>query len=279
VATDVKHADQPASGANGHRAMPRPGARPRAIEAGTLCTPYSDGMSATGASMPPAGPRRRSRRTLSHDEILDAALELLDEGGIEATSVRGIAGKVGVAPNAVYTYYLDKAAVLAALSDRILGDVDHDVFADRSQPWRARLESVALELRQHLSAHPSAVPLMIRAAAMGGPHARALNEQLLALFVDIGLDPSDAARAAYLLNAYVFGSLALQASGALEPLPRAPEAPRPTSAAGTPDTSPATPLTETPAPAGTVAADASADQYVWGLHRLLDGLATLATRS
>jgi TetR/AcrR family transcriptional regulator, tetracycline repressor protein len=215
-------------------------------------------MSAITASAPPAAPRRRSRRTLGHDEILDAALELLDEGGIEATSVRGIAAKVGVAPNAVYTYYPDKAAILAALSDRILGDVDHDVFADRAEPWRARLESVALELRQRLSAHPSAVPLMIR-AAMDGPHALALHEQLVTLFVDVGLDPSDAARATYLLNAYVFGSLALQASGAREPLARHPGALRPTSAEG-------------PAATGSVASDGSADQYVWGLHRLLDGL-------
>jgi TetR/AcrR family tetracycline transcriptional repressor len=235
-------------------------------------------MSAIAASATPSGPRRRSRRALGHDEILDAALDLLDEGGIEATSVRGIAAKVGVAPNAVYTYYPDKAAVLAALSDRILGDVDHDVFADRAQPWRARLESVALELRQRLSAHPSAVPLMIR-AAMDGPHALALQEQLRALFVDVGLDPSDAARATYLLNAYVFGSLALQASGARAPGPRRLEARSPTSADGAADdASPAEPLHQSPAPDGSVGADASADQYIWGLHRLLDGLSTLAAR-
>jgi TetR/AcrR family transcriptional regulator, tetracycline repressor protein len=234
-------------------------------------------MSAIAASATPALPRRRSRRTLDHDEILDAALQLLDEGGIEATSVRGIAAKVGVAPNAIYTYYPDKAAVLAALSDRILGDVDHDVFADRSQPWRARLESVALELRQRLAAHPSAVPLMIR-AALDGPHARALNEQLVAVFTDVGLDLGDAARATYLMNAYVFGSLALQASGAPEPLPRAEKAAS-ASPRGIPSTPPDMPASQTPAGSGTPAADTSDDQYIWGLRRLLDGLAVLATGS
>ena len=45
-------------------------------------------------------------RTLSEDEILDATLKLLDEGGVAAASVRGIAARVGVAPNAVYTLSL-----------------------------------------------------------------------------------------------------------------------------------------------------------------------------
>ncbi|MEA3215617.1 MAG: TetR/AcrR family transcriptional regulator, tetracycline repressor protein, partial [Acidimicrobiia bacterium] len=56
--------------------------------------------------MPDAKVRRRPgpRRTLTEDEILDAALGLLDDGGANAASVRGIAARVGVAPNAVYTY-------------------------------------------------------------------------------------------------------------------------------------------------------------------------------
>ena len=61
--------------------------------------------------------------------------------------MRGIAARVGVAPNAVYTYFPDKAAVVKALVERLLGEVDHDVFADRSRPWRERVEALALELR------------------------------------------------------------------------------------------------------------------------------------
>jgi TetR/AcrR family transcriptional regulator, tetracycline repressor protein len=91
--------------------------------------------------------RRGPRRALTEDEILDAALCLLDEGGPAAASVRGIAAKVGVAPNAVYTYFPDKDAVVQALVERLLGEVDHDVFADRTQPWRRRVETLALELR------------------------------------------------------------------------------------------------------------------------------------
>ena len=52
------------------------------------------------------------RRALTEGVILDATLQLLDEGGATGVSVRGIAARVSVAPNAVYTYFPDKAAVI-----------------------------------------------------------------------------------------------------------------------------------------------------------------------
>ena len=63
------------------------------------------------------------RRALTEQEILDAALALLDAGGAGAASIRRIAAAVGVAPNAVYTYFPDKAAVERALVERILAEV------------------------------------------------------------------------------------------------------------------------------------------------------------
>src|SRR5688572_7145582 len=173
-----------------------------------------------GSSTPmsaPDPPRRRGpRRALTEDEILDAALSLLDHGGRDAASIRGIAAQVGVTPNAVYTYFPDKAAVVKALVERLLGEVDHDIFADRSRPWRERVEALALDLRAHLSAHPGAVSLMV-GGPMNGPHALALNERLLELFADSGLDPTAAARATYLLIVYVFGSIALEVADQRDP--------------------------------------------------------------
>src|SRR5918993_2129419 len=158
----------------------------------------------------PAERRRPGpRRALTEDEILDAALSLLDDGGANAASLRGIAAKVGVAPNAVYTYFPDKAAVFKALVERLLGKVDHGVFADRAQPWRQRVEALALELRALMTAHPGRVTVLI-GGPMDGTHALALNEQLLELLGDAGLDSTDAARPAYLLIVYVFGSMALE---------------------------------------------------------------------
>jgi TetR/AcrR family transcriptional regulator, tetracycline repressor protein len=222
----------------------------------------------------PAKRRRPGpRRALTEDEILDAALSLLDDGGANAASLRGIAAKVGVAPNAVYTYFPDKAAVEQALVERLLGEVDHGAFADRTMPWRQRVESLALELRARLTAHPGAVALMI-GGPMDGPHALALNERLLELLADAGLNPTDAARAAYLLIVYVFGAIALEVAAHHQPGPLPPEADRIGARHNTYAATPADHYPRTAAAAATLAAYISTQQYVWGLYRVLDGITT-----
>jgi TetR/AcrR family transcriptional regulator, tetracycline repressor protein len=217
--------------------------------------------------------RRRPgpRRALSEGEILDAALSLLDEGGQNAASVRGIAARVGVAPNAVYTYFPDKAAVFKALVERLLGKVDHGVFADRKQPWRQRVESLALELRALLAAHPGRVTLLI-GGPMDGPHALALNERLLELLGDAGLDPTDAARAAYLLIVYVFGSMALEVADVATAGPLPPESERVALRRSAFAATPADQFPRSAAAAAVVANYISTEQYIWGLHRVLDGI-------
>jgi TetR/AcrR family tetracycline transcriptional repressor len=218
--------------------------------------------------------RRRPgpRRALTEDEILDATLQLLDEGGANGASVRGIAAKVGIAPNAVYTYFPDKAAIIRALVERLFGEVDHGVFADRAQPWRQRVESLAVELRARLAAHPGAATLMI-GQPRTGPHALALSERLLELFADAGLTPTDAARASHLLFGYVFSSVALDIADLNQP--------------GSPSTAeqiaarhqafadaPAGQFPRVVAAAAAMASNISNEQYLWGLHRLLDGITT-----
>ncbi len=217
--------------------------------------------------------RRRPgpRRALTEDDILDAALSLLDDGGPEAASVRGLAARGGVAPNAVYTYFPDKAAVVKAIVERLLGEVDHDVFADRSRPWRERVESLALDLRAHLSTHPGAISLMV-GGPMNGPHALALNERLLELFADAGLQPTAAARASYLLIVYVFGSIALEVADQHEPGPLPPEADRMAARQRAFSATPADQFPRSAAAAATMAGYISTGQYLWGLRRVLDGV-------
>ena len=139
------------------------------------------------------------------------------------------------------------------------------------------MEALALELRARLTAHPGVVPLMI-GGPMDGPHALALNERLLELLADAGLDPVDAARAAYLLIVYVFGSIALEVADAARSPARCP----PNRNGSPPDAAPssATPAEHYPraaAAAATIAGYISTEQYLWGLHRILDGITTSTT--
>jgi TetR/AcrR family transcriptional regulator, tetracycline repressor protein len=184
----------------------------------------------------PIGRRTGRPRAVTAQAILDAALAQLDAGGAAAVSIRGIAAQVGIAPNAVYTYFPSKAAVLRALVERFLGDVNHDRFIDRKLPWRARVEALGLELRSHLVAHPGAVHLIL-GRPMDGPNALALRESLSEVFADAGSTADDAARSSYVLLVYVFGAIALEVA-AHDP----------------------------------ISEDFSTEQFLWGLTRVLNGL-------
>ena len=151
------------------------------------------------------------RRALSEQAILDAALALLTEAGAERVSIRGIAARVGIAPNAVYTYFPDKAAVLQGLGEQLLGRVYHRQITRDSLPWRDRIHAFAHDLRTELLAHPGSVHLLF-ASSLDGPNARAVNAALLSVLTGAGLDPDAAAGAAHLLTVHVLGSVALWAA-------------------------------------------------------------------
>jgi TetR/AcrR family transcriptional regulator, tetracycline repressor protein len=184
------------------------------------------------------------RRTFSEQAILNAALALLAEHGADGVTIRGIAASVGVAPNAVYTYFPDKAAVRQGLVEQLLGRVNHDRFTDPTLPWRDRIQALAIELRSEMLAHPGAVHLLL-GTPLNGPNALAVSRTLLSALADAGLDPRNAANAAYLLNVHILGSVAFQVAD--------PGHTRPPNQAPT---------------------DIETERFLWGLDRLLDGLAT-----
>jgi TetR/AcrR family transcriptional regulator, tetracycline repressor protein len=220
---------------------------------------------------PAEGRRPRSRRLLSQEEILDAALDLLDEGGPNAASVRGIATRVGVAPNAVYTYFPDKASVIKALGERLLGEVLQDSLDPCDESWRVCIEALALDLRARLAAHPGAITLMI-GGPLDGPHALALQERLLQLLADAGVPADAAARGAHLLIVYVFGSIAVEVTDRGQPGQPGRETDRLRSPRRTLTDAQAQQFPRSAAAATVIGGHASTEQYLWGLHRLLDAI-------
>lgn len=218
-------------------------------------------------------PARRPgpKRTLSERRLLDAALRLLSDGGAGAVTIRGIAARVDVAPNAVYTYFPDKAAVLRALVERLLGEVSLDQLTDRRRPWQERIQALALRIRSHLLSHPGAIGLLLE-GAMDGPNALALGETLLEVFTEAGLGPDDAARASYLFTAYVLGSIALEAAELNRSTAPTPEDQHVTARLADLAAVAANRYPRTAAAAPTMARYTSTEQFTWGLHHLLAGL-------
>lgn len=137
------------------------------------------------------------------------------------------------------------------------------------------MESVALELRARLAAHPAAVHLMI-GGPTDGPHALALNEWLLDPLDDAGLNPTDAARASYLLIVYVFGLIALEVADLHQPGALQPKSERITARRLACLTTPADHYPRTRRGRSAKASYISTEQYIRRLHRVLDGITSMA---
>jgi TetR/AcrR family tetracycline transcriptional repressor len=209
------------------------------------------------------------KRAFTGDDVLDAALALMDADGPSALSIRRIAAALGVTPNAVYTYFPDKSGIEQALIERLLGEVNR--AAPDSGDWRADLETLAVDLRRRLTAHPGAVPLLL-GGAMNGPEALLLGERLLEILARGGLPAGAAARAAYLIMVYVLGAIALEVADVPQTGALSPETERIAARRTAMSQVPAELFPRTAASMDVSAAWIGTEQYLWGLHRLLDGL-------
>src|SRR5260221_12228082 len=78
------------------------------------------------AKPPPANPRRRSPRAPApnpyhHGDLrrvlIDAALQLVGEGGADAVSVREAARRAGVSPGAPFRHFSSRDALMNAVAD------------------------------------------------------------------------------------------------------------------------------------------------------------------
>lgn len=96
--------------------------------------------------------------------LLDAAEELLVEDGIEALSWREIARRAGVSPGAPYHHFSDKAALITALSQQHLAELDRlfrVVVAKHRDPLE-QLRELGMVYVFYAIDHPAAFRLMFR---------------------------------------------------------------------------------------------------------------------
>ena len=158
--------------------------------------------------------RSRGRPALPVDRILGGALELLDEQGADALSMRSLAQRLGSGTATLYRHFANRSELVAMVVDHILGEIDLDARAVTELPWQQACISFAQNMFDALSRHGNVASLLIDYTPMG-PNALANRELCLSVLLDNGFAPAAAAHAYATLARYVLG-FAIQLSASTD---------------------------------------------------------------
>jgi TetR/AcrR family tetracycline transcriptional repressor len=151
--------------------------------------------------------RSRPRGSLTREEIIKAALALLDEHGPGALSMRRLADRLGVAPNALYTHVRGKADLIDGLIDQVYAGLT--LQPDPSGDWTQQLATLSQDVRQHLLAHPAVVPYALQQPGLG-PHSLRLGEAIYDILRPAGFSDQAVVGTVYALLTYILGFVALE---------------------------------------------------------------------
>jgi AcrR family transcriptional regulator len=156
-------------------------------------------------------PRRakRDQPTLTRDQIVDAALELLDAEGLDGLSMRRLGTRLNSGATSVYWHVANKDELLELALDRVMGEVG--VPGPDAGGWRAAVDGYARALRAMIHRHPWTVPLF-GAQPMIGPNATRVLDEVIAAFDGTGLTGMALDNAMSLIADYVIGAAGSEAS-------------------------------------------------------------------
>jgi len=149
----------------------------------------------------------RPRGSLTREEIIKEALALLEQQGPGALSMRRLADRLGVAPNALYTHVRGKADLIDGLIDQVYAGLTLDL--DHSGDWAQQLTTLSQAVRAHLLAHPAVVPYALQQPGLG-PHSLRLGEAIYDILRPAGFSDQAVVGTVYALLTYILGFVALE---------------------------------------------------------------------
>jgi AcrR family transcriptional regulator len=165
------------------------------------------------------GRRSRPGRGLSLDRIVAATLELMDEQGIGAATMRAVSSRLEVRSMSLYRYVQDRDELFDAVVERIVGELadDPEVQPRPVDGWRPYLAGMAHGVRRYARAHPHAFPLVATrppAAPWVNPPLRSLRwvEAMLTGLAREGFSDEQVLFTYRTFNSFLLGYLLLETS-------------------------------------------------------------------
>jgi AcrR family transcriptional regulator len=156
---------------------------------------------------PPKAAARRGRPpSLTEEQIAEAAIELSNQVGFEALTMRGLATELGVPVMTIYNYVANKNALFDLISDYLLRPIP--IPPPDSGSWDERMRALQRSTRSAVGRH---IGLRFGTGVGQSTEAARLAEGAMAILADGGFTPEQADLAFAVVFTFMLGQIELDA--------------------------------------------------------------------
>jgi TetR/AcrR family transcriptional regulator, tetracycline repressor protein len=164
---------------------------------------------------------REPAARLNEETVVDAALALIAERGLDGLSMRALGEQLGVEAMSLYHWFASKDRLLDAIADRLLGKVVVPPMPT-AETWRDWLAEVARSYRRVGLAHRRAFPLLATRRFLS-PGATAFLQANIAAHLAAGFTVREALRLTRSIGAYINGIVLAEVAPSPAPQSSLPE--------------------------------------------------------
>ncbi|PZX34199.1 Tetracyclin repressor domain-containing protein [Cupriavidus phytorum] len=139
---------------------------------------------------------------IQRDQVIRAALDLLDQEGLDGLTLRKLALVLDIQAPSLYWHFSGKQALIDAMADALVMNVVLPQGPD--QAWDSRLRQIAAALRQALLKHRDGARVFAGTYVVSDNVLR-INESMLEAFALAGVDLSRASTYSFSVLYYILG--------------------------------------------------------------------------
>jgi AcrR family transcriptional regulator len=145
---------------------------------------------------------------LTRQRVLEAAVALADDSGIESLTMRKLGQALGVEAMSLYYHVANKDALLDGMVDLVFAEIE---LPTAGSDWKSAMRRRARSARAALRRHPWAIALMESRRTPGSANLRH-HDAVIGCLRAAGFSVALTAHAYSLLDAYIYGFALQEAS-------------------------------------------------------------------
>lgn len=143
----------------------------------------------------------RKRSPLTAGRVFTGALDLADQIGIDALTIRKLAEAIDVKPMTIYHHVASKERIIDGIVDLVFAEIE---LPPEDQDWKTAMRMRCVSARSVLQRHPWAPPLM-ESRTQPGPATLQHHDAVIGCLRRGGLSLPMTAHAYAIIDSYLYG--------------------------------------------------------------------------